>query len=65
MGGRQLPKSVGTLDHIKQRNDESLTNLYDNLSVIPINTMNEIAVRLMSYIDLEIAKEGCKHQILA
>lgn len=26
MGGRQLLKSVGMLDHIKQRNDESLND---------------------------------------
>lgn len=91
MGGRPLLKSVGTLDHTKQRNDGNLgdfytclnielagieqvitggkTNrafvrvlgpkgsaLYDNLSVIPVNTMEEMTATVKSYIDLEIAK---------
>lgn len=86
---------MGTLDHIKQRNDENLGDfytrfnkelvgidqvitdnetirafvralgptcsaLYDSLSVIPVNTMEEMAARVNSYIDLEIAKEGRK-----
>lgn len=34
--------------------------LYDNLSVISVNTVEEMAARAKSYIDLEIAKEGRK-----
>lgn len=93
MGGRQLLKSVGTLNHTKQINDERLGDfytkfnmdlsgidqvitggrtihafmivleprvsaLYDRLSVISVNTVEEMAGRVKSYIDLEISKEG-------
>lgn len=34
--------------------------LYDNLSIIPVNTFEEMVVRVKSYIDLEIAKESRK-----
>lgn len=93
MGGIKLLKSVGTLDHIKQRYDESLGDfrfnkelsgidqvitggktirafvkalgprgftLYDSLSVIAVNIVEEMATRVKSYIDLEISKEGRK-----
>lgn len=36
------------------------TALYDNLSVIPVNTIEEMTTRVKSYIDLEIANEGRK-----
>lgn len=86
---------MGTLDHIKQRNDESLIDfytgfnkkltgidqvitgaemirtivrvlglrgfaLYDSMSVIPANTIEEMAIRVKSYINLEITEEGRK-----
>lgn len=95
MGEKKLLKGVGTLDHIKQKNDESLGDfdtkfnkeltgidqvitgdetiraflralglrvsaLYDNLSVIPVITVEEMAVMVKSSIDLEITKEGRK-----
>lgn len=95
MGGRQLRKWVDTLDHIKQRNDESLGDIYtqfnkelvridqvitggetihafvkdlgakhsiqyDSQSVIPINTLEDMTVKVESYIDLEIVKKGKK-----
>lgn len=91
MEGLQLLKSVGTLDHIKQRNDESLGDfytrfkkeladidqvipgretirafiralgprgsvLYSSLSVIPVNTVKPMMVRIKSYVELEIVK---------
>lgn len=36
--------------------------LYDNLSVIPVTVVEEIAVRVKSYIELEIANEGKKQK---
>lgn len=32
--------------------------LHDSLSVIPVNTIDEMVAQVKSYIDLEIAKEG-------
>lgn len=88
---RHLLKSVGTLNHIKQKNAKSLGNfctrfnkelaridqvitsgekiyafvralgprvstLYDSLSVIPVNIVEDMTARVKLYIDLEIAK---------
>lgn len=93
MGKRQFLKCVGTLDHIRQRSNESLVyfythfnkelagidqvitgdetirsfvralgprgpSLYDIISVMPINTVEEMTARVKSYIDLVITKDG-------
>lgn len=36
------------------------STLYENLSVIPVNTVEEMGVRFKSYTDLEMKKEGKK-----